>query len=90
MNHRDAETQRKREKSQNLKISVSPCLCGLCVLFLLKNFEIMENQLGKLSPIAVTFFLFFIGVTLGITYWAARKTKSTADFYAAGGGISGF
>ncbi|PQV65158.1 cation/acetate symporter [Abditibacterium utsteinense] len=50
----------------------------------------MHNQLGKLSPVAVAFFLFFIGVTLGITYWAARKTKTTAEFYAAGGGISGF
>ena len=50
----------------------------------------MNNQLGQLSPIAVAFFLFFIGVTLGITYWAARKTKTTSDFYAAGGGISGF
>ncbi|HET6720375.1 MAG TPA: cation acetate symporter, partial [Rhodocyclaceae bacterium] len=27
---------------------------------------------------------------LGITYWAAGRTKSTADFYTAGGGISGF
>jgi cation/acetate symporter len=49
-----------------------------------------ETELGKLSPVAIAFFLFFIGVTLAITYWAARKTKSTADFYAAGGGISGF
>ncbi|HEX8463594.1 MAG TPA: sodium/solute symporter [Abditibacterium sp.] len=50
----------------------------------------MNDQLGKLSPVAVAFFLFFIGVTLGITYWAAKKTKTTAEFYAAGGGISGF
>ncbi len=48
------------------------------------------SQLGKLSPVAIAFFLLFIGVTLGITYWAARKTKTTAEFYAAGGGISGF
>ena len=32
----------------------------------------------------------FIVGTLGITYWAARKTKSASDFYTAGGGISGF
>ena len=49
-----------------------------------------QSQLGKLSPVAIAFFLLFIGVTLGITYWAARKTKTTAEFYAAGGGISGF
>jgi cation/acetate symporter len=50
----------------------------------------MNSQLGKLSPVAIAFFLAFIGVTLAITAWAARKTKTTSDFYAAGGGISGF
>ncbi len=48
------------------------------------------TQLGTLSPVAIAFFWLFIGVTLAITYWAARKTQTTADFYAAGGGISGF
>ncbi|RYX83131.1 cation/acetate symporter ActP [bacterium] len=48
------------------------------------------TQLGQLSPVAIAFFFVFIGVTLGITYWAARKTKTTSEFYAAGGGISGF
>ena len=28
--------------------------------------------------------------TLGITYWAAKRTRSATDFYAAGGGITGF
>ena len=49
-----------------------------------------QTQLGQLSPVAVAFFFAFIAVTLGITYWAARKTKTTSEFYAAGGGISGF
>ena len=49
-----------------------------------------QTQLGQLSPVAITFFLLFIAVTLGITYWAARKTQTTSEFYAAGGGISGF
>jgi len=39
---------------------------------------------------AIVMFLAFVCVTLGITYWAARRTKTTADFYAAGGGIGGF
>ena len=42
------------------------------------------------NPIAVLFFFAFILVTLGITYWAARKTKTTSEFYAAGRSISGF
>src|SRR5262249_730023 len=39
---------------------------------------------------AVVMFLAFVAVTLVITYWAARRTKSAADFYAASGGITGF
>lgn len=39
---------------------------------------------------AIIMFLAFVAVTLGITYWAASRTKSAADFYAAGGGITGF
>lgn len=40
-------------------------------------------------PAVIMFFVFIIG-TLGITKWAASKTKSAQDFYTAGGGISGF
>ncbi len=40
-------------------------------------------------PAIVMFFLFVSG-TLGITYWAAKRTRSAADFYAAGGGVTGF
>ncbi len=39
---------------------------------------------------AILMFLAFVLFTLGITYWAARRTKSAKDFYAAGGGITGF
>jgi len=35
-------------------------------------------------------FIVFIAITLGITYWASRRTKTTADFYAAGRQITGF
>ena len=31
----------------------------------------------------------FVGLTLVITYVAAKRTKSASDFYAAGGGITG-
>ena len=39
---------------------------------------------------AIVMFLIFVGFTLGITYWAAKRTKSAAQFYSAGGGITGF
>jgi cation/acetate symporter len=38
---------------------------------------------------AIVMFLIFVAVTLGITYWAAQRTKTAKDFYAAGGGLSG-
>jgi len=38
---------------------------------------------------AIIMFVIFVGATLGITYWAAKHTKSPKDFYTAGGGITG-
>lgn len=43
-----------------------------------------------LNPIAIAMFLGFVGISLAITWWAARQGTSTAkDFYAAGGGLKG-
>ncbi len=39
---------------------------------------------------AISMFAIFVIVTLGITKWAAARTRSVADFYTAGGGITGF
>ena len=39
---------------------------------------------------AIVMFLLFVAGTLGITYWASKRTRSASDFYTAGGGISGF
>ncbi|QBR41004.1 cation/acetate symporter ActP [Kerstersia gyiorum] len=39
---------------------------------------------------AIAIFLAFVGITLLITWWAARRTSSASDFYTAGGGLSGF
>jgi cation/acetate symporter len=39
---------------------------------------------------AIAMFAAFVAFTLAITAWAARRTKTRADFYAAGGGVSGF
>ena len=40
--------------------------------------------------VAISMFATFVVGTLFITKWAASKTKSAADFYTAGGGITGF
>lgn len=49
-----------------------------------------STTLGQFNPTAIVFFFIFIAISLGITYWAARRTTSTAHYYAAGGEISGF
>lgn len=48
----------------------------------------VERQ--PLNVAAIVMFFIFVAATLGITYWAAQKNKTTKDFYTAGGGISGF
>ena len=52
----------------------------------------IEGEIEKqaLNMSAIVMFLLFVGGTLGITYWAAKRTKSAKDFYTAGGGITGF
>jgi cation/acetate symporter len=40
--------------------------------------------------VAIGMFTTFVVGTLFITKWAAAKTKSAADFYTGGGGITGF
>ncbi|HEY0894018.1 MAG TPA: cation acetate symporter, partial [Cellvibrio sp.] len=37
---------------------------------------------SAINTTAVAMFLAFVVVTLGITYWAAGRTKTTSDFYA--------
>ena len=39
---------------------------------------------------AIGMFVVFVAMTLWITKWAARRTRSASDFYTAGGGITGF
>ena len=54
--------------------------------------DALSGQVEKqpLNMSAIVMFLIFVGATLGITYWAAKRTKSAKDFYTAGGGITGF
>ena len=48
----------------------------------------MEKQ--ETNWVAIGMFVAFVILTLGITKWAAAQTKSAAQFYSAGGGITGF
>ncbi|MDD2899215.1 MAG: cation acetate symporter, partial [Desulfuromonadaceae bacterium] len=49
-----------------------------------KAVTLKANKVVTLSMFAV-----IIGITMSVVVWAARQTKSAADFYAAGGGITG-
>lgn len=48
------------------------------------------GQRRPLNLHAIGMFMVFVLFTLCITWWAARRTRSTADFYSAGGGILGW
>ena len=48
----------------------------------------MQSTLGTPTAPAVLFFLVIVALTLWVTYWAARRTRSTTEFYAAGRSIS--
>ncbi|WP_320068967.1 cation acetate symporter [Micromonospora sp. RTGN7] len=40
--------------------------------------------------LTITLFLVFVAITLAITVWASRQTKTATDFYAGGRSFSGF
>jgi len=45
-------------------------------------------RFGTPDPVAIGFFAVFIAITLGITWWAARKTRTAEHFYAAGRSVT--
>ncbi|MBS0217849.1 MAG: cation acetate symporter [Proteobacteria bacterium] len=52
--------------------------------------DIGETTKQPTNWMAIGMFVVFVALTLWITKWAARRTRSAADFYTAGGGITGF
>ena len=59
-------------------------------LLLQVNASGQTSTLGTANPVSIAIFFVFVAVTLYITYWAAKKTKTGSEFYAAGRNISGF
>ncbi|MGL5286191.1 MAG: sodium:solute symporter family transporter, partial [Aeromonas sp.] len=49
-----------------------------------------EVKQQPLNLSAILMFLVFVAATLMITWWAAKRNRSAADYYAAGGRITGF
>jgi cation/acetate symporter len=50
----------------------------------------VNSTLGEPNAVAITFFLLFIVVSLGITVWASRRTRTAEQFYAAGRSVTAF
>lgn len=50
----------------------------------------VSTSLGQTEPISIVMFFVFVSITMYITYWAAKKTKTSSEFYAAGRSVTGF
>ncbi|HJE02584.1 cation acetate symporter [Aliarcobacter thereius] len=62
----------------------------IATLLGLSSLALLAEDGSGVNINAVIMFFVFIAGTMGITKWAASKTKSASDFYTAGGGITGF
>ncbi len=49
----------------------------------------MTPLAADLNELALGIFALIVAITLGITYWASKRTTSATDFWAAGRGITG-
>ncbi|HQR82585.1 MAG TPA: cation acetate symporter, partial [Thiotrichales bacterium] len=65
-------------------------LSTLLLTSLVANAALAADAAEKAVNIpAISMFIVFVIATLGITYWASKRTRSAKDFYTAGGGITG-
>jgi len=65
-------------------------LCGVSFAAWSAGADLGQAEKQATNWTAISMFALFVVGTLFITKWAAAKTKSAADFYTAGGGITGF
>jgi cation/acetate symporter len=78
---------------KTLKPSLSAVLASAALLAITWAADVAAQAAApQETPVnwhAVVMFIIFVAITLVITYWAAMRTKTATDFYAAGRGISG-
>ncbi|WP_199031187.1 cation acetate symporter [Ralstonia sp. ASV6] len=63
---------------------------GACGVAFAAGGDVGETAKQATNTTAIVLFALFVAGTLWITKWAAKRTRSAADFYNAGGGITGF
>ncbi len=76
--------------ARNVRIAGGVLLALLSALALAAGADLGQAEKQATNWTAIGMFSIFVIGTLYITKWAASKTKSAADFYTAGGGITGF
>ncbi len=52
-------------------------------------FAASQTEKQPLNVPAILMFFLFVALTLGITYWASKRTKTVSDYFAAGSAITG-
>lgn len=78
-------------KNENVRNSLF-ILLGVLIpgMALAAGADLGQTSKQATNWVAIAMFGGFVAITLFITKWAASKTRSAADFYTAGGGITGF
>jgi cation/acetate symporter len=69
------------------RVSRSVLAGGLCAWVLP---ALAAEESASVNPASMATFLLFMVLTLLITRWAAKRSRSRKDFYAAGGNIKGW
>ena len=72
------------------KLLVGLTLAAAAGIVLAAGADLGQAEKQAVNWTAIGMFGAFVAFTLWITKWAAAKTKSAADFYTGGGGITGF
>lgn len=62
----------------------------LLITFMFSSNTFSASLGGAVNNTSITLFFSVIAITLGITWWASKRTNSASDFYSAGGNITGF
>ena len=83
-------SRRDRSVTTLVKIVALTALASAGAVALAAGADLGQAQKQATNWTAISMFAAFVLLTLGITKWAAARTKSAADFYTAGGGITGF
>ena len=79
-----------RAGQSRLPAALGLVLAGLAGSLQAAGPDVGQAQQQATNWTAIGMFGVFVLMTLFITKWAASRTKSAADFYTAGGGITGF